>query len=140
MKHLFIVNPIAGGSDKTEFVSAKIAQYFSGREGDFEIYTTKAPMDACEKIKQEAQLCSELRVYACGGDGTLNECVCGAAELPNVAVTCVPTGTGNDYIKMFGEEKGRFLSIEDLIEGEVRKIDVIRCTERYCLNSCPTWR
>ena len=136
MKHLFIVNPIAGGSDKTEFVSARIAQYFSGREGDFEIYTTKEPMDACEKIKREAQLCSELRVYACGGDGTLNECVCGAAELPNVAVTCFPTGTGNDYIKMFGDDKGRFLSIEDLIEGEVRKIDVIRCNERYCLNIC----
>ncbi len=136
MKHLFIVNPVAGGSDKTEYVSAKVAQYFSGREGNFEIYTTKCPMDAVKKIKYEAQLCRALRVYACGGDGTLNECVCGAADLPNVSVTCFPTGTGNDFIKMFGEEKSRFFNLDELIKGEVRPIDVIKCNDRYCLNIC----
>ena len=44
MKHLFIVNPVAGGHDSTELVSARVAQAFSGREEDFEIYTTRAPM------------------------------------------------------------------------------------------------
>lgn len=136
MKHLFIVNPIAGGSDKTAFVSAKVAQYFSGRKGDFEIYTTKAPMDACDKIRQEAALCNELRVYACGGDGTLNECVNGAAEYSNVAVTCFPTGTGNDFIKMFGADKNRFFDLEALIDGEEHNIDLMQCNERYCLNIC----
>ena len=67
MKHLFIVNPVAGGKDSTEAVSAQVAQAFSGREGDFEIYTTTEPMDACRKIEREAALCNELRVYACGG-------------------------------------------------------------------------
>lgn len=136
MKHLFIVNPVAGGSDKTEFISAKVAQYFSGREGSFEIYTTKGPMDAVKKIKYEAQLCQALRVYACGGDGTLNECVCGAAGLPNVAITCFPNGTGNDFVKMFGEEKKRFFELDELINGEVRPIDVIKCNDRYCINIC----
>lgn len=136
MKHLFIVNPVAGGSDKTEYVSAKVAQHFSSREGSFEIYTTKAPMDACAKIKQEADMCSELRVYACGGDGTLNECVCAAAGLLNTAVTSFPTGTGNDFIKMFGSESGRFFSLDELIDGEVRPLDVMKCNDRYCLNIC----
>lgn len=136
MKHLFIVNPVAGGSDQTGAVSAKVAQYFSGRDGSFEIYTTKAPMDACDKIKYEAKSCSELRVYACGGDGTLNECVCGAAGAENVAVTCFPTGTGNDFIKMFGDEKSRFYELEELINGEVRPIDLMKCNGRYCLNIC----
>ena len=69
MKHLFIVNPAAGGKDSTDFVSAKVAQFFSGKEGDFEIYSTKAPMDSGKKIHYESQLCDELRVYACGGAG-----------------------------------------------------------------------
>lgn len=136
MKHLFIVNPVAGGSDKTGMVSDRVSEYFSGKEGNFEIYTTRAPMDACEKIKYEADLSNELRVYACGGDGTLNECVCGAAGLPNVAVTCFPTGTGNDFIKTFGEEKKRFFDLAQLIEGEVRPIDYIDCNGRACLNIC----
>ena len=136
MKHLFIVNPAAGGKDSTDHVSARVAQYFSGKEGDFEIYTTKAPMDAVKKIEYEAQLCDELRVYACGGDGTLNECVCGAAGYGNVAVTHFPTGTGNDFIKCFGEEKERFRDLDSLINGEVRPVDLIDCNGRKSINIC----
>ena len=43
-----------------------------------------------------------MRIYACGGDGTLNEVVNGAAGFDNAAVTCVPKGTGNDFLKLFG--------------------------------------
>ncbi len=136
MKHLFIVNPTAGGKDSTDHVSARVAQYFSGKEGDFEIYTTKAPMDAVKKIEYEAQLCDELRVYACGGDGTLNECVCGAAGHDNVAVTHFPTGTGNDFIKTFGPEGKRFFELDELIKGEVRPLDIIDCNGRFSVNIC----
>lgn len=136
MKHLFIVNPAAGGKDSTDFVSAKVARLFSGKEGDFEIYATKAPMDAVKKIKYEADLCDELRVYACGGDGTLNECVCGAAGHDNVAVTHFPTGTGNDFIKTFGEEGKRFFALDELVNGEVRPLDIIDCNGRCSVNIC----
>ena len=136
MKHLFIVNPAAGGKDSTDFVSARVAQFFSGKEGDFEIYSTKAPMDAVRKIKYEAELCDELRVYACGGDGTLNECVCGAAGYDNVAVTHFPTGTGNDFIKTFGRDKELFFDLQALVEGSVRPIDIIDCNGRMSVNIC----
>ena len=136
MKHLFIVNPVAGGHDSTELVSARVAQAFSGREEDFEIYTTRAPMDAADKIRYEAAQCDALRVYACGGDGTLNECVNGAVGHSNVAVTHFPCGTGNDFIKMFGEEKERFFDLADLVRGEVRALDVMECCGRYAINIC----
>lgn len=136
MKHLFIVNPVAGGVDSTEAVSASVAQAFSGRDADFEIYTTKAPMDACAKIEQEAAGGGELRVYACGGDGTLNECVCGAVGRDNVAVTHFPTGTGNDFVKTFGAERDRFRNLSELLDGEVKKLDVIDCNGRASINIC----
>jgi len=136
MKHLFIVNPIAGGKDRTEYVSAKVAQTFSNKEGEFEIYTTKAPLDAVSKIMTESLNCNELRVYACGGDGTLNECVNAAVGLDNVSVTCFPNGTGNDFIKLFGDDRERFFKLEDLVDGEIRSIDVIKCNDRYCVNIC----
>jgi len=136
MKHLFIVNPVAGGCDSTESVSARVAQAFSGRTDDFEIYTTKAPMDACDKIRREAALWDSLRVYACGGDGTLNECVCGALGHENVAVTHFPTGTGNDFVKTFGAERDRFRDLRELLDGEVRRLDVIDCNGRASINIC----
>lgn len=136
MKHLFIVNPVAGGRDSTDAVSARVAQAFSGRDEEFEIYTTKAPMDACRKIEEEAASGEMLRVYACGGDGTLNECVCGAAGKDNVAVTHFPTGTGNDFVKTFGEDGTRFRNINELLDGEVRKLDIIDCNGRASINIC----
>ena len=136
MKHLFIVNPAAGGRDSTDDVIQTVARAFTGRREDFEVYSTKGPMDAPQKIRFEADLCDALRVYACGGDGTLNECVCGAVGLENVAVTHFPTGTGNDFIKVFGAERERFRSIDDLLDGEVHKLDVIDCNGRPSINIC----
>jgi YegS/Rv2252/BmrU family lipid kinase len=136
MKHLFIVNPTAGGKDKTEDVRAKVETAFKERDGEYEIYVTKAPMDATRKIEEEAARTEHLRVYACGGDGTFNECVCGAARKPNVAVCPFPTGTGNDFCRMFGEEKDLFRDLDALLDGEERPIDLIDCNGRYSANIC----
>ena len=137
MKHLFIVNPVAGGHDSTAEVAERVSSAFSARPGEaYEVYTTSAPMDACRKIEAEAAKGEELRVYACGGDGTLNECVCGAVGRSNVAVTHYPCGTGNDFVRCFGDEKERFRALEELLNGEVRALDVIDCNGRYSVNIC----
>ena len=136
MKHLFIVNPVAGGKDRREYVAEQARLALEGSEDAYEVYVTTAPMDACAKIAAEAASGEELRVYACGGDGTLNECVNGAAGRSNVAVTHFPCGTGNDFIKMFGSEKTRFSDLADLVHGEVRPFDIIECCGRYALNIC----
>ena len=136
MKHLFIVNPTAGGKDKTEDVRAKVEAAFARREDSFELYVTRAPMDATRKIQEEAAKGEELRVYSCGGDGTFNECVCGAAEKQNVAVCPMPTGTGNDFCRMFGEEKDLFRDLDALLNGTVRPIDLLDCNGRWSANIC----
>ena len=136
MKHLFIVNPVAGGKDSTGDVRQKVEAAFRTRSDEFEIYVTKAPMDAVKKIRDEAALCEHLRVYACGGDGTFNECVNGAAGLPNVAAAPFPTGTGNDFCRMFGEEKDCFRDLEALLDGWEHPIDLIDCNGRWCCNIC----
>ena len=136
MKHLFIVNPTAGGKDKTEEVRAKVESAFAKREDSFELYVTRAPMDATRKIEEASATGEELRVYACGGDGTFNECVCGAAERPNVALCPLPTGTGNDFCRMFGEEKDLFRDLDALLNGAVRPIDLLNCNGRWSANIC----
>ena len=136
MKHLFIVNPTAGGKDKSIAVSRAVRTAFQNREGEYEVYVTRAPMDAAEKVRRDAALCEHLRVYACGGDGTFNECVCGAALLENVAVCPFPTGTGNDFCRMFGEEKDLYRDLEALLDGTEHPIDLIDCNGRYSANIC----
>ncbi len=139
MKHLFIVNPVAGGRDASEEISARVHALFQGRHTDtseLEIYVTQCPKDATARIRREALSCDDLRVYACGGDGTFNECVCGAAQLENVAVCPLPTGTGNDFCRMFGRDAERFRDPEALMDGEIRRIDLIACNDSYSANIC----
>ena len=139
MKHLFVVNPVAGKQkpeEKIKLIHDSADRVPGGLAGGFEIYVTRAPMDAVEKIRSAAEGEDDLRVYACGGDGTLNECVNGAAGLKNVAVTHFPCGTGNDFIKMFGADKSRFFDLAELANGEVRPLDLIKCNGRYSINIC----
>lgn len=135
--HLFIVNPAAGKKPRPDDVIRKINETASSMGVDFEIYVTKGPMDACEHVRSRALSGEELRVYACGGDGTLNECVNGAAGMANVAVTHFPTGTGNDFVRTFGEKDvALFHSLPALIDGDVRSLDLIDCNGRYAINIC----
>ena len=138
MKHLFIINPAAGKTDHTKETIEKIREAMSAiaPEDQFEIYITKGPMDACGAISERATDGEELRVYACGGDGTLNECANGAAGMKNVALTHYPSGTGNDFCKIFGEGAEKFKDLKLLIGGEEMTIDLIKCNDRYSINIC----
>ena len=50
MKHLFIVNPVAGGKDRTEEIDARDRGTFCQRDDDYGIYVTKGPMDAARAM------------------------------------------------------------------------------------------
>ena len=139
MKHLFIINPVAGGKKGRFEETARNIRAFAGSLSDpYEVYVTKAPMDAIAKIKTEAEAeAGMLHVYACGGDGTLNECANGAANRANVAITQYPCGTGNDFIRMFGQENvAKFRDLPALSKGIVRPLDLIDCDGRYGINIC----
>ena len=138
MKHLFIINPVAGGiKNRLEETKAAIRSVAENLPDPYEIYETKGPMDARDKIILDARTADMLRVYACGGDGTLNECVNGAAKRDNVSVTQYPCGTGNDFLRMFGQQNvQQFRDLRTLTTGTARKLDLIDCGGRYGLNIC----
>ena len=136
MKHLFIVNPVAGGHDSTPEIRSAVQTAFQTRPEAWEVYVTTGPMDATKKIITEASTGEELRVYACGGDGTFNECVGGAAMRENVSVCPFPIGTGNDFCRSFGSDAALFRDLEALLDGSTHKIDLISCNGRYCAGIC----
>ena len=138
MKNLYIINPVAGGiKGRLEEIKSELTGFVKTLKDPYEIYVTKAPMDACHKIIEVAENENELRVYACGGDGTLNECVNGAANRKNAAITHYPCGTGNDFLKTFGRDNIKaFLDFQALTEGTIRPLDVVDCDGRYGINIC----
>lgn len=131
MKHLFIINPASGKRSSTQALLAQIR----GLSLDYEIAFTEHEGDA-QRITQEAVLRGEpTRVYACGGDGTLNEVCNGAAGHPHIAVTNVPKGTGNDFLKIFGPDyRRRFYQLEELSQGPETPFDLIDCNGKLGLD------
>ena len=138
MKHLFIINPVAGGmKGRISDVEQEIRTITDRLDAPYDVCMTQAPMDACRIISETVSSEDMLYVYACGGDGTLNECVNGAALRANVAVTQYPCGTGNDFLRMFGQNNiGKFRNLQSLTTGAVRPLDLIDCNGRYGINIC----
>ena len=126
MRHVFIVNPVAGPRSCAKKLLSRVEAAFPA--GDFEAYITQGEGDA-RRLAQEALAPEDpVRLYACGGDGTLNEVVNAAAGKDWGAVTNVPLGTGNDFLRIFGREgKLRFADLEALREGPETAFDLIDC-------------
>ena len=89
MKHIFIINPAAGKYDRTEEFSGKIAAACASRGLDYEVHVSEKPGDCRATARRAAESGEEVRLYACGGDGTLNEVVNGAAGFAAVPVSMV---------------------------------------------------
>ncbi len=135
MKHLFIINPAAGSRDRTAAYSASITEICGKRGLDYRIEVSSAPGE-CRRLAREAAETGEAyRIYACGGDGTLNEVASGAAGWDNAAVTAYSGGSGNDFVKIFDQPKA-FYDLERLLDARETAFDLIRCNDDFSLNIC----
>ncbi len=135
MRHLFIINPAAGSYNRTQEYSDVIHKICKARNLRYEIRVSTAPGE-CTRIAREAALTGqEVRIYACGGDGTLNEVAAGVAGYQNAAITVFSGGSGNDFVKIFDEPKA-FFDLHRLMDVDEAEFDLIRCNGDIALNTC----
>mgnify|MGYP001023016123 FL=1 len=77
MKYAFIINPIAGNGKKAEKLCKEIEAVSFDTEYDIEVRLTTGPGSATSIADRLASAAGhageEIRIYACGGDGTVNE-------------------------------------------------------------------
>lgn len=133
MKHLFIINKTAGKAESYRKVLSQLEQI---KTDDVIVRYTEKPAHAAELARGYVRQSDEyVRVYACGGDGTVNEVISGIYDLDNCAFAPVPTGSGNDFIRSFDCDQSDFLNIEKLMNGSETVIDLLRCNDRISCNS-----
>ncbi len=117
MKIIQIINPKAGHGNAVDVKLSKeeVIRYTTTCVRDAE----NAVIKFCEEFKDE------IHFIVCGGDGTINEVVngimsAGASERAYFSVA--PTGSGNDFVKNFKNEKKK------------NRIDLIKYNDRYAVN------
>ena len=133
MKNVFIINPKAGKRSSAERLTQQIEQICGQNGIPYEICVTQKKGEGTEIARRFAQSGEEVRVFACGGDGSAFDVLNGIAGYENAAMGIIPCGTGNDFLKYF-ETTAPFSSVEAQLDGIEYRLDVIRCGERYCLN------
>lgn len=133
MKHVFIINPKAGKRDQTTRILAMAEQLRRLHGLECTCMLTDRPGGATDMARRLAETGEPCRLYACGGDGTISEVANGIAGFANAAMTCIPAGTGNDFLKNFGADAEKFTDAENLWDGETFPLDLIDCNGRYCL-------
>ncbi len=135
MRYVFIINPIAGKTNSYETVSKEVKEYFEKNGGEYKILKTANRGDGTVLSKKEAETGDELTIFSVGGEGTTLEVINGIAGYSNVTFGIIPKGTGNDFIKAFGDAE-RFLNLEDQINGVPMKLDAIKFEDTVVLNQC----
>ena len=135
MKHLFIVNPKSGVKDNVNSIKEEIDKIFKNE--DYEIHVTECRNDGYNFVKEYLEKHKEekVRIYACGGDGTMNEVANGMYGFDNAELAIYPSGSGNDFLKFFGPHATPlFKSFENLKNGLVKPIDLIIANGHIAVN------
>lgn len=154
-KYHFIINPVSGKGKGPENFRHKLENYRKHDDRDIILHTTNGALDALDTAAAITRECMETNtpavIFACGGDGTLNEVANGIADFyydntesisniqpgqadsegagrgKSVALGLVPVGSGNDFARYF-DRTGDFTDIDKLLKGYVTSTDLLRLT------------
>ena len=133
MKHIFIINPTAGKADSRQKIYDMADALRAKHNLDVQCILTKKQGHATEIARRMCDSGEELRFYACGGDGTVNEVANGIIGYDNAAMTVIPVGTGNDFLKNFGDDLEKFRDAENLWDGPQFPMDAIDVNGRIAM-------
>jgi YegS/Rv2252/BmrU family lipid kinase len=128
---VLVMNPQSGSADHGPEVRGRAADH------GFDVRETEEEGDAVDLAAEAAESGADV-IAAAGGDGTLNEVICGidrADAFEDVTFCAVPAGTGNNFAGNIG-----VTSIADAFtvadRGEERVIDLGRANDEPFINSC----
>ncbi len=122
--YYFIVNP-ASGSGKGHFVWKKIKAELERLDVSYRSYLLSGPGEAKKLAQGLSSLKHPATIVAVGGDGTINEIVNGLSSFRHITFACIPTGSGNDFVRGLGLCKNPLEALQRILHpSEIRKINI----------------
>lgn len=122
--YYFIVNPMSG-SGKGRIVWNKIQRELSRRNICFRSFLLSRPGEARTLAAGLSGLKQPATVVVVGGDGTVNEVLSGLSSFKNIKFACIPTGSGNDFVRGLGLASSPLEALESILHPKkIRRIDI----------------
>lgn len=132
LQHVFIVNPAAGKGRALKMI-AHIEKTFEELGEKPVLEVTDKPGHATLLAKKHSESLQPARLYAVGGDGTLNEVLNGITG-DHVELGIIPCGSGNDTVRSLYSVLDPFTLIEKLPLAQSRNFDMGMMNDRTFLN------
>lgn len=129
---LFIINPISGGSTKTDWEAA-IRAYFAPSKHSIEFFELKGVNDS-DSIHSQIEKIKPAKVVAVGGDGTVSLVAKQVLGTP-IILGILPAGSANGMAKELKIPESINEALDIIVNGTVKNADVIRINkDLICLH------
>lgn len=130
MKRIVILNPVSRAGRALGAFRKSEAE-LRARLGDFDVYSTRAPLDAADQVRKILKARSYEQILVAGGDGTINEAVNGYFEKGrplsrSIGLGVINLGTGGDFYKTLRQLNSRY--DDDLIRARITMADCGKLT------------
>lgn len=123
MKVLFIINPVAGGKNRTKEINEVVREELRSEEGVFEIKTA-SDRRAVIELSDKAVKRGYSAVFACGGDGTIHD-IAGPLVNSQTALGIIPCGSGNGFARALGVPLDNIRACVSIVKSKrTRDVDV----------------
>lgn len=129
-KYLFLVNPVAGGGKALGYAD-NIRTIMNENGLEYKMITSTRPGETTTIVESNPdwEIC-----VAVGGDGTVNEVARGILNRGGGILAIIPGGTGNDLAKSLGIEENLHVSLNNLVRGRVKEIDLGKVKDMFFFN------
>lgn len=128
-----IINPASGRGAGRKLQPA-VSRYLAELGLATEVRWSRTPGDVAVQVRQALATHPDV-VIIVGGDGTVHEAVNGWMQAGGGApLAVVPTGTGNDFMKMLDTGSDWREACRLIAGGHNRQVDVGRCNDFYFAN------
>lgn len=135
MKHVFIINPVAGKGKAVARIENEIRDFCTKAQLDYIVHITQSKEESIAYVRSIAQNGEHTRFYACGGDGTLYCVVNACFGYKNTEIAVLPLGSGNDFVRILGKKED-LLNVEVQVKGTPTEFDVIKCGDKIAVSQC----
>ena len=122
--YYFIINP-ASGSGRGLTIWKTIQEELNRLAVEYRAYLLSRPGEAKQLASGFAEKKNPCTVIAVGGDGTINDVISGLGSFSNITFACIPTGSGNDFVRGLGLIKDPVKALHTILAPkEIRRINI----------------
>jgi diacylglycerol kinase (ATP) len=127
LKLLFIINPVSGGKEKTDW-EEKIREYFKTSPHEMEFFLLTGRNDNTS-VQHHIESVAPDRVVAVGGDGTVKMIAEILKEKP-LPLGIIPAGSANGMATELGIPSDVDEALEVAVNGVEKPIDLVRINDK----------